>query len=164
VTVQPPTATLVLGSTLQLSAVTRDAAGNVLTGRAVEWSLGDESIANLKPNGLVVAAGVGTSTITATSEGKSGTAIITVIPVPVATITIQPSTATVAVGSTTTLTAFTSDASGSVLTGRVVAWTSSDEAIATVSSAGVVTGRARGSAVITATSEGKTGTATVTVP
>src|SRR5207247_9313137 len=52
---------------------------------------------------------------------------------------------------------------GNVLTGRGVAWTSSNTAIATVSAAGLVTGVAAGSATITATSEGQSGTASVTV-
>jgi uncharacterized protein YjdB len=68
------------------------------------------------------------------------------------------------VGFTAPLTALTRDASGNVLTGRVVTWTSSNTAVASVSSAGVVTGVKVGTATITATSEGKTGTATVTVP
>jgi len=50
-----------------------------------------------------------------------------------------------------------------VLTGRVVGWASSNPAIATVSATGLVTGVAAGAATITATSEGKSGTAAITV-
>jgi uncharacterized protein YjdB len=164
VTVQPPTATLVLGTTTTLSAITKDDLGNVVIGRLVTWSVDDPSIATVTSTGVVTAKAVGTTTVSATSEGKTGAAIVTVTPVPVATVTVQPSTTTVAVGGTVTLIAFPRDASGNVLTGRVVTWTSSKTVFATVDSAGVVTGVKSGTTTITATCEGKTGTSTVTVP
>ena len=106
---------------------------------------------------------VGTATITASSEGRSGTAAVTVTPAPVATVNVTPPTASVQVGQTTNLDAQTLDAAGNVLAGRAIAWSTSSTAIATVSQSGVVTGVAPGTATITATSEGKTGTAAMTV-
>ena len=61
------------------------------------------------------------------------------------------------------LQAVTLDANGATLTGRHIAWATSDVAIATVSSSGVVTGLAEGDATVTATSETKSGSAAVTV-
>ena len=55
------------------------------------------------------------------------------------------------------------DASGNVLTGRVVSWNSEINSIATVSSTGLVTGVGPGSVQITATSEGVVGTNTTVV-
>src|SRR5256885_11766973 len=102
--------------------------------------------------------------MTATSEGQSGTAAITVTPVPVASVTVTPATAGVAVGSTVQLTATPKDANGNPLTGRVVTWQSSNNAIASVNGSGLVSGVAAGGPVtITATSEGQSGTAAVTV-
>ena len=49
------------------------------------------------------------------------------------------------------------------LSGRVVAWSSSNSAVATVTDGGVVTGVAPGSVSITATSEGRSGSASLTV-
>src|SRR5260370_1371949 len=70
----------------------------------------------------------------------------------------------VAVGATVQLTATPKDAAGNVLTGRVVTWTTSNSAVATVSSTGLVTGVAPGGPVtITATSEGQSGTALIRV-
>ena len=81
----------------------------------------------------------------------------------VVSVTVSQPTGNILVGNTTTLAATTKDASGNTITGTTVTWTSSSDAIATVSAAGLVTGVAPGTATITATSNGKTGTATVTV-
>jgi uncharacterized protein YjdB len=83
--------------------------------------------------------------------------------VPVASVTVIPALVSVAVGVAQQLTATTRDASGNVLGGRVVTWSNSDTAVATVSSSGLVTGKAIGAATITATSEGKSGGAAITV-
>ena len=83
-------------------------------------------------------------------------------PPPVATVTVSPAAASIEVGLAVTLTATTADASGNVLTGRVVTWASSNTSVATVSMAGLVTGVAAGQATITATSEGRSGASTVT--
>ena len=82
--------------------------------------------------------------------------------VPVASVSVSPNPASVAAGATTVLSAAPEDASGNPLSGRAVTWSSSDESKATVSG-GVVTGVAVGTAMITATSEGQQGSATVNV-
>ena len=81
----------------------------------------------------------------------------------VASVTVSPSSADAYVGQTVQLTATLRDADGSVLTGRVVTWASSDPAVATVSSSGVASGKAVGTVTITATREGKQGAAAVSV-
>src|SRR5207249_4227688 len=55
------------------------------------------------------------------------------------------------------------DANGNPLSGRVVTWSSNNTSVATVDAGGLVTAGAVGSATITATSEGKSGTAGITV-
>ena len=163
VVVSPQTASVPVGGAVQLSASVRDASGAELQGRLVGWTSSDESVAVVSSSGRVSGLKIGTATITASSEGKSGTATVTVTAAAVASVKVTPPTASITVGQTTNLTAQTLDANGSALTGRAVAWTSSDGGIATVSEAGVVTGVAPGNATITATSEGKSGTAAVTV-
>jgi uncharacterized protein YjdB len=164
VTVSPTSASLVAGATQQLTATTTDANNNVLTGRTVAWSSDNAAAATVNASGLVTAVSGGTATITATSEGKTGTAAITVTTVAVATVSVSPTFANVLVGGTQQLAATIKDASDNVLTGRPVTWTSSDAAVATVSASGLVTGKGAGGPVtITATSEGKTGTAAITV-
>ena len=164
VSVTPATANVVIGKTTQLNAVARDAAGNVLAGRAIAWTTSASAVATVDANGVVTGVAAGTANIAATSEGKSGQAAITVSLVPVASVTVTPNAPTVKVGATATLAATTKDDQGNVLAGRAVAWSSSAPAIATVDAAsGVVTGVAAGTTTITATSEGKTGSTTATV-
>ena len=55
------------------------------------------------------------------------------------------------------------DASGQTLTDRAVTWSTGNTSIATVSQGGLVTAMAPGTATITATSEGQSGSAVVTV-
>ena len=83
-------------------------------------------------------------------------------PAAVATVDVTPTSSTVLAGATAQLAASTKDASGSVLTGRTVAWTTSNAAVATVASSGLVTTISSGTATITATSEGKSGSASIT--
>jgi alpha-tubulin suppressor-like RCC1 family protein len=69
---------LVPNETLPLTATPKDAQGNPLLGRVVDWSTSASGIATVIPGGLVTAVAVGTATITATSEGKTAQATITV--------------------------------------------------------------------------------------
>ena len=87
----------------------------------------------------------------------------TTAPTPVASVNISAANASINVGQTTTLTASTLSASGAALTGRVVSWATSAGTVATVSDAGLVTGVSAGTATITASSEGKSGSTVVTV-
>ena len=163
VQVNPATATLNVGSTLSLAAVLRDASGSILTNRTVTWSSNNTTAATVSNSGVVTGRAAGTATITATSEGQSGTATLTLQVTPVATVQVSPASSTIDLGTTTQLNAVTRDANGNVLTGRVVTWTSSNPLVATVSGTGLVTGVAAGSATITATSETRTATASITV-
>jgi len=82
---------------------------------------------------------------------------------PVAAVDVAPPSATVPAGQTVQLTATPKDSSGNPLAGRAVTWASGSTSIATVNASGLVTGVAAGSATITATSEGKSGSAAITV-
>jgi uncharacterized protein YjdB len=163
VDVTPTSTSITVGSLLQLVATPKNASGQPLAGRTVSWSSGSPSLASVSSSGMVTGLAPGNVVIVATVEGKQGSAVVSVRSVPVATVTVTPSTAAISVGQTVPLTATPRDASGNALSGRIVGWSSSDNAIATVSVNGVVTALAVGSATITASSEGQSGTATVTV-
>jgi hypothetical protein len=81
----------------------------------------------------------------------------------VTTVTVAPASASIAPAGTVPLQATVKDQNGAVMTGQTVTWSTSNAAAATVNSTGVVTGVAAGSATITATSSGKTGTSSITV-
>ncbi|MGZ8414322.1 MAG: Ig-like domain-containing protein [Gemmatirosa sp.] len=164
VVVTPATSNLRVGDTLRLAAVTRDSAGAALAGRQVRWSTSSPNVVTIDSlSGLLRAAGQGSATITATSEGRSGTATVAVAApiVPVATVNVNAALDTLEAWDVVPLTATLRDASSNVLANRVVRWTSSNPAVATVDSAtGLLTGIDRGTVTVTATSEGRTGTAT----
>jgi alpha-tubulin suppressor-like RCC1 family protein/uncharacterized protein YjdB len=155
----------------EYGALVRDAAGNSLTDRTVTWTLSDTTVAKI--DGATFAhpttrlstirllpRKAGTVTLTATVEGKSSSATLTVL-VPVASVTVSPATASVSIGLTQQLTATLKDSAGATITGRTVTWSSSDTAKATVSGTGLVTAKAAGNAILTASSEGRVGTATI---
>ena len=167
VVVSPGSATIAAGQTASFSAVATDPNGNTLSGRPLTWSSSSTAVAQVSSAGLVTAIAAGSTTITATAEGKTGAAQVVVTapaPVPVASVTVNPASTNLTIGSSAMLTATMRSASGATLSGRAVTWVSSAPQIATVSSAGRVTAIAPGNATITATSEGVSGNAQVSVP
>ena len=167
VTISPPTADVDVGqTTTAFTAVTKDASGNVLTGRTVTFASNNPSVATIDPtSGVATGVSPGTSQITATSEGKTSSpaATLTVNPVPVSSVAVDPPTQTVTAGGTATFNATVKDAQGHPLSGRSVSWDSSDHSVATIDNTGLATSTAPGTATITATSEGKSGTASLQV-
>jgi hypothetical protein len=81
---------------------------------------------------------------------------------PVGRVVVSPASHALEVGETVQLQASVYSTTGSPLD-RAVAWSSSDEAVLTVSAAGVASGRAAGSAFAIAAAEGVSDTAAVTV-
>ena len=78
VSVAPASTSIAVGAVVQLTATTKDASGNTLTGRTITWSSSDSTLATVSSSGSVAAVAVGSVTITATSEGKSGQSQIVV--------------------------------------------------------------------------------------
>jgi alpha-tubulin suppressor-like RCC1 family protein len=84
-------------------------------------------------------------------------------PAAVDSVTVAPDSLMLTVGDTQQLTATLKDQAGNTLTGRTITWSTSDDTVAAVSTTGIVTANAAGSATITATSEGKSGDSAITV-
>ncbi len=82
---------------------------------------------------------------------------------PVSSVTVAPPEASIEVGTTVQFTATLRDADGNILTDREITWSVSSDAVATVDFTGTVTGLQSGNATVTATSEGLSGTASVSV-
>jgi hypothetical protein len=83
-------------------------------------------------------------------------------PAPVAAVVVSPESVSVMEQQVVWLTATPLDSVGNP-TDQPVTWATSDSTVATVSQDGMVTGVARGQVTITATSQGQSGAATVTV-
>lgn len=169
VNVVPPTSTsLAVGDSVILTAQVIDGRGTVLSGRVLTWTSSDPSQATVVAGdalgslAIVTGMGPGTATITATSEGKSGAVSLTILGSAAALI-LSPAEVAIPMGGAAQLTVRLQDAAGNILTAERIVFTSSDETIATVSSAGMITAVAPGSAAITATGQGVSGRAMVTV-
>jgi alpha-tubulin suppressor-like RCC1 family protein len=170
VQVAPTPATVAVGDTIHLTATVRDADGRVINHPSLTWTSSDEGRAIVSPSDpdprIAVVSGLtgGSVTITATSGTASGTVVVTVgPPLPVASVTVAPNPSTVLVRARLQLTATLRDANDHVLVDRVITWSSDNESVATVDADGLVTGVTVGSATITATSEGVSGTAGLSV-
>lgn len=148
---------------VQLQAVARNRAGDPLQGKAFTWASSAPAVAAVDAAGRVTAASVGAASITAATEGHSGSASITVTGVPVASVEVSPAAATLVVGAMLQLAAQPRDASGNALNDRAVSWTSASPNVAEVNATGLVTARADGSAMVTASSEGRAGHAAIQV-
>ena len=85
-------------------------------------------------------------------------------PTAVASVAVTPETSTlVSIGATVFLAASALDQGGNVIQGKTFNWSSADNGVATVATTGVVTATGNGSTTITASVDGRSGTAGVLV-
>ncbi len=152
VTITPTVLTLRRTNTRQLVAVARNAQQTIITGRTFRWASSNASVVSVDQSGLVTAIAPGTAVITAESDQTVGQATINVTEIPIGRCTLTPTTSRLTVTQTfqPTLTLF--DTANTVLpnVGRTIAWTSSDETIATVSGSGFTRAVKAGSVTVTA--------------
>lgn len=159
-----PTDSVRLGRTLTFVLDTRDANGNKVTGRKINYSSLNPNVASVDANGVVTGVGLGSTIVTARVDGASGQTNVIVQPV-VASVVLFPSPLSLAAGSTRPLTVTVSDKNGLAIAGRTVEFSSSNPTVASVNANGTVIGVTQGTAVITARAllDQVTGTLTVTV-
>jgi len=167
ITVTPTSITIPVGQTQQITITVRDSLGNTVSGFTVTWASASPSVASVDNTGLVTGVAVGTTTITASSMGLSVDVPVTVTALPpsatVDSVVVSPALANVAVNGSLQLTATLLDSAGNTVNGPAVSWSSSNTAVATVSATGLVSGVVQGNATITAMSQGKSGSAAITV-
>src|SRR5688572_1897252 len=77
VTVVPPSASIMVGDSVQLAATPRDGTGNPLTGRTVTWISTNGIVASVNA-GKVRGMTAGSSLIIAVAEGRADTSNVTV--------------------------------------------------------------------------------------
>ncbi len=165
ISVTPAGDTLVsLGQTRQLSAVAKDAAGTVITGKTFTWSSSGSGVATVNATGLVTAIANGQATVSASVDGKSGAAVV-LVDQQVATVEITPGSPApiTTIGGTQQFSATARDGSGAGLTGLTFLWLSSNHAVATVDASGKATAVGPGTATITAAARGVPASAQLTV-
>ena len=158
-----PSTALFIGDRRTLTATVRNAGGAVLSGRPLSWTSANPAVATVSTAGVVTAVGAGTTTIAAESGGRVAEAQVAVIH-RAASVMLSPSGLRLPRGRTEVLTAAIRNAAGTLLTERrAIAWSSSAPTVATVTADGTVTAVSNGTASITATVEGVSGTASFTV-
>ena len=157
------TAVVLVGSSFQLTPSILPANA---TNQKVDWFTGDKSTATVSASGLVTGVKAGNATITVfTEDGSySDQCAVTVATAAIAVtgVSLSKSSASIYVGDTLQLAPTVSPATA---TNQTVTWATTDASKASVSSSGLVTGLAAGSAVITATTAdgGKTATCSLTI-
>ncbi|MEG2060327.1 MAG: Ig domain-containing protein [Alistipes sp.] len=159
VTVTPSTGGVVVGTTLTLKA---EILPENATVKEIKWLSRDTKVATVDPkSGVVTGVAVGEVDIMALCDGKNGKAHITVTaaPIRVASVELSKTTLALFVGKSEVLTATVKPDDA---TNKIVVWTSSNPAIATVAENGSVSAVGEGSATITATADEKSATCEVT--
>ncbi len=161
-TVDPTSLDLNLGDN---ATITTTIEPDNATNTNIIWTTSDDAVVTVT-DGEVSSVGTGTATVTATAEDNSS--VFVEIPVTVSgnlvtDINISPDNETIIMEDDVTLSAEVLPSNAS---DKTVTWSSSNTDIATVNSAGVVTGVAVGTVTITATANDGSdviGTATITV-
>ncbi|MEZ6930081.1 beta strand repeat-containing protein [Aeromonas sp. S16(2024)] len=165
VSVIPPTTKLAKGLTLQLQAIATlsdDTTRDVST--QASWQSNNPTVLNVDGQGKATAIEAGDATVTATVQGVTGQTTVSAVDLTVSQIQIIPATVQLAVGTTTRLTAIATLADQSTQdVSSQVGWLSSNTAVATVDSTGLVTGVAAGSTTLSASLLGVTASTSIQV-
>ncbi len=125
------------GDTLSLSVSAFDDEGTLLPGASVSYESSSPSVVTVSGSGMLRAIGLGTATVTVSVGSKSVTVPVTVVGAPWA-VQVTPARVRALAGDSVPLGAQVMDATGAVLTGLTVTYTTGNAAVATVSAAGVV--------------------------
>jgi uncharacterized protein YjdB len=166
VSVTPATATIAVGATQQFTATASYSDGTTsnVTSSGATWSSSAPSIATINASGLAAAVAAGQTTLTATYQGKSQSATLSATTATVTSVSVSPTSANLQVGATQqfTATATYSDGTTGNVTSSGTTWSSSAPSIATINGSGLATAVAAGQATLTATYQGKSGSAALT--
>lgn len=168
-----------VGATASLTAILLDANGDTLTNQPVVWSFGPATVIDVTApggggpsteNAVLTAVGPGLGSILVESAGlldSVGVLVRDPNAAPVETVELTPVNASMAVYDTVGFAVTLRDAAGNTLQNRVVNWSVRDSTVLAfnhvTSSTASVVAVAVGTATVSAASEGKTGSATVTV-
>jgi hypothetical protein len=161
ITVEPAEVTVAENQSVALTAVVRDALGNIVDEQP-EWRSDNYYVVSPMEAGRFVGNALGTTYVSAALRGKVGRAKVTVVPGVVGRITAYPDRTAIATGQKFLINVEAFDETGGYLPGRPATYTSTDPSIITVA-AGQVTGVTPGIASIIVAVEGKLDTVFVKV-
>jgi hypothetical protein len=166
VAVTPDVASVAIGATQQFAAtaVYSDGSARDVTADAA-WTSGSPAVATMKAaSGIAVGVGAGSSVITAAFEGKNGSSPLTVLPAKLVSIAVAPARQEVNVGMSQQYVAMgTFDNNTTRDITAVSTFASASPTVATISAGGMAFAKTQGTSVISATSGGLSGNATLTV-
>ena len=147
--ISPSSATFTsLGRTIRLNAKVLDQNNSTMANAVVTWTSSDAGVAAVSAQGLVTAVKNGTAQVSARSGNVVANVIVTVSQ-QVGRINVEPNRlGRLSIGQTVQLTATVLDENLQTIVGALVTWSSSDEAVATVSGQGLVTAVGNGTAKI----------------
>ncbi len=165
VSIIPPTTKLAKGLTLRLQAIATlsdDTTKDVST--QANWQSSNPTVLSVDDQGKATAIAAGDATVTATVQGVTGQTTVSAVDLTVSQLQIIPATVQLAIGTTTRLTAIATFADQSTQdVSSQVGWLSSNTAVATVDSTGLVTGVAAGSTTLSASLLGVTASTSIQV-
>jgi trimeric autotransporter adhesin len=165
INVTPAGSSMAVGTTKQFTATGTfsDSSTEDITA-AVVWTSSNPAAATINAQGLVSSVATGSTTITAGFGSITGSAGLTVSTAHLVSITITPVNPRISKGTLIKFTATGTFSDASVATNLSgVSWRSSKPNIASIRSSGIAHGKKGGTATISATASGITGTTTLTV-
>lgn len=148
----------------QLTATPKDKDGVAIEDeRVAVWKSADPAVATVTATGLLKPAGSGTTTVTATFEEVSATLPVSVVLVKRMQLPSPAMVLVAGVPAEALTVNFMNERGERIEIEAKVTWKTSDPAIATVTDAGIVTGIAAGSTLLTAEAKDLKAEMTVTV-
>ena len=152
-----------IGQRIRIDATVLAQDGKVFTDATIFWRSSSDDIATVSDQGIVTAVSSGTTQINVTSGYATATATISVMQ-ETGSIEIAPSSVILSeMGETIQLELTVYDINDDVIVGATATWSSSDPAVASVDTNGLVTAVDNGSTKITATADSVSGSATLSV-
>ncbi|MBD8655144.1 DUF3494 domain-containing protein [Oxalobacteraceae sp. CFBP 13730] len=167
VAVSPTTASVAIGATQQFTATAAYSDGSARDITLLSaWTSGTPAAGTVDAaRGMAIGVAAGTSVITAAFEGKSGSATLTVLPARLVSLAVAPVNPSINIGNTQQFVALGtfSDNTTRDISAVSTFSSASTNVASVVASTGLALGKAQGTSVISASSGGLTGNATLTV-
>jgi uncharacterized protein YjdB len=163
--VTPANSSMAVGTTRQFTATGTfsDSTTQDVTGSAL-WSSSNGAAATINVQSLASSVATGSTTVTATLGFVTGSTGLTVSTAHLVSITVLPANPRISKGTSIKFTASGTFSDGSTATNLSgISWKSSKPDIASIRGSGLAHGKKGGSATISATASGVTGSTTLTV-